>query len=48
MIGVDTKSSSLFYRGREPLKNRSAVFALGDRIKILKVCYLEWAPCSNK
>ncbi|XP_062110988.1 vacuolar protein sorting-associated protein 52 A isoform X1 [Humulus lupulus] len=36
LIGVDTKSTSLFSRGREPLKNRSAVFALGERIKILK------------
>lgn len=37
LIGVETRSTSLFSRG-EPLKNRSAVFALGDRIKILKVC----------
>ncbi|KAH7530046.1 hypothetical protein JRO89_XSUnG0024900 [Xanthoceras sorbifolium] len=36
LIGVDTRSTSLFSRGREPLKNRSAVFALGDRINILK------------
>ncbi|KAK0600536.1 hypothetical protein LWI29_015968 [Acer saccharum] len=36
MIGVETRSTSLFSRGREPLKNRSAVFALGDRINILK------------
>lgn len=36
MIGVETRSTSLFLRGREPLKNRSAVFALGDRINILK------------
>ncbi|XP_071703715.1 vacuolar protein sorting-associated protein 52 A-like [Rutidosis leptorrhynchoides] len=35
LIGVDT-STSLFSRGREPLKNRSAIFALGDRISILK------------
>ncbi|KAL1547803.1 Vacuolar protein sorting-associated protein 52 [Salvia divinorum] len=35
LIGVETRSTSLFLRG-EPLKNRSAVFALGDRIKILK------------
>lgn len=41
LIGVDTRSTSLFLRGREPLKNRSAVFALGERINILKVliCY---------
>ena len=38
LIGVDTRNTSLFSRGREPLKNRSAVFALGERIKILKVC----------
>ncbi|MFS7938687.1 putative cullin repeat-like-containing domain superfamily [Helianthus anomalus] len=36
LIGVDTRSTSLFSRGREPLKNRSAIFALGDRISILK------------
>ncbi|KAI3686849.1 hypothetical protein L1987_80538 [Smallanthus sonchifolius] len=36
LIGVDTRSTSLFSRGREPLKNRSAIFALGDRINILK------------
>ncbi|CAI9112929.1 OLC1v1013440C1 [Oldenlandia corymbosa var. corymbosa] len=36
LIGVEARSSSLFSIGREPLKNRSAVFALGDRIKILK------------
>ncbi|XP_076897129.1 vacuolar protein sorting-associated protein 52 A-like [Bidens hawaiensis] len=36
LIGVDTRSTSLFLRGREPLKNRSAIFALGDKINILK------------
>lgn len=36
LIGIDTRSTSLFSRSREPLKNRSAVFALGDRINILK------------
>lgn len=36
LIGVDTRSSGLFLRGREPLKNRSAVFALGERINVLK------------
>lgn len=43
LIGVDTRSTSLFLRGREPLKNRSAVYALGERIGILKVfcCYHE-------
>lgn len=41
LIGVDTRSTSLFLRG-EPLKNRSTVFALGDRINILKV----WIRCS--
>lgn len=36
LIGVDTRSNSLFSRGKEPLKNRSAVFALGERMNILK------------
>ncbi|XP_065881612.1 vacuolar protein sorting-associated protein 52 A-like [Euphorbia lathyris] len=36
LIGVETRSSGLFSRAREPLKNRSAVFALGERINILK------------
>ncbi|XP_050238842.1 vacuolar protein sorting-associated protein 52 A [Mercurialis annua] len=36
LIGVDTRSSGLFSRVRESLKNRSAVFALGERINILK------------
>ncbi|KAK4404616.1 Vacuolar protein sorting-associated protein 52 A [Sesamum angolense] len=36
LIGIDTRSTSLFLRGREPLKNRSSVFALGERINILK------------
>ncbi|XP_031100638.1 vacuolar protein sorting-associated protein 52 A-like [Ipomoea triloba] len=36
LIGVEARSSSLFSRGKEPLKNRSAVFALGERINILK------------
>ncbi|XP_075517252.1 vacuolar protein sorting-associated protein 52 A-like [Primulina tabacum] len=36
LIGVDTRNTSLFSRGREPLKNRSAVFALGERINVLK------------
>ncbi|TQE07339.1 hypothetical protein C1H46_006992 [Malus baccata] len=36
LIGVETRNTSLFLRGREPLKNRSAVFALGERRKILK------------
>lgn len=39
LIGVETRSTGLFSRGREPLKNRSAVFALGDRINILKVFF---------
>ena len=37
LIAVETRSIGLFIRAREPLKNRSAVFALGDRINILKV-----------
>ncbi|KAG1359520.1 vacuolar protein sorting-associated protein 52 A [Cocos nucifera] len=36
LIGVETRSTGLFLRGREPIKNRSAVFALGERIHILK------------
>ncbi|KAH0875655.1 hypothetical protein HID58_073017 [Brassica napus] len=36
LIGVETRSAGLFSRAREPLKNRSAVFALGERIKIIK------------
>ncbi|KAJ7978186.1 Vacuolar protein sorting-associated protein 52 A [Quillaja saponaria] len=36
LIGVETRGTGLFSRPREPLKNRSAVFALGERINILK------------
>ncbi|XP_048335140.2 vacuolar protein sorting-associated protein 52 A isoform X1 [Ziziphus jujuba] len=36
LIGVEARNTSLFSSRREPLKNRSAVYALGDRIKILK------------
>ncbi|XVF63321.1 hypothetical protein PTKIN_Ptkin09bG0078600 [Pterospermum kingtungense] len=36
LIGVETRSTSLFSRGREQLKNRSAVFALGERLNVLK------------
>lgn len=37
LIGVETRSNSgLFATAWQPLKNRSAVFALGDRINILK------------
>ncbi|GAB4841746.1 Vacuolar protein sorting-associated protein 52 [Ancistrocladus abbreviatus] len=36
LIGVEARSTGLFSRGREPLKNRSSVFALGERINILK------------
>ncbi|MCO5563351.1 hypothetical protein L7F22_016992 [Adiantum nelumboides] len=37
LIGVeDTRSVGLFSRSREPLRNRSSVFSLGDRAKILK------------
>jgi hypothetical protein len=41
LIGVETRTTGLFSRAREPLKNRSAVFALGDRIKIIKVCIIQ-------
>ncbi|KAM7250293.1 hypothetical protein ACFE04_022176 [Oxalis oulophora] len=36
LIGVETRSTSLFSLGREPLMNRSTVFALGERINIMK------------
>jgi hypothetical protein len=39
LIGVEdtgTRSPGLFSRAREPLKNRAAVFALGDRALVLK------------
>ncbi|KAM7511463.1 hypothetical protein LguiB_010338 [Lonicera macranthoides] len=36
LIGVETRSAGLFSSRREPLKNRSAVFALGERLNILK------------
>ncbi|EOA34508.1 hypothetical protein CARUB_v10022051mg [Capsella rubella] len=38
LIGVETRTTGtgFFPIAREPLKNRSAVFALGDRINILK------------
>ncbi|URE19084.1 vacuolar protein sorting-associated protein 52 [Musa troglodytarum] len=36
LIGVETRSTGFLLRGREPLKYRSAVFALGERINILK------------
>ncbi|KAH6557350.1 hypothetical protein KP509_1Z119900 [Ceratopteris richardii] len=37
LIGVqDTKRLQLFSRSKEPLKNRSSVFSLGNRDKILK------------
>ncbi|KAF3452337.1 hypothetical protein FNV43_RR02770 [Rhamnella rubrinervis] len=36
LIGVEARNTSLFSSRREPLKNRSSVYALGERIKILK------------
>ncbi|XP_057516594.1 vacuolar protein sorting-associated protein 52 A isoform X2 [Amaranthus tricolor] len=36
LIGIEARGTSLFLTRREPLKNRSSVFALGDRINILK------------
>lgn len=36
LIGIEASSFGLFSRAREPLKNRSAVFALGERICVLK------------
>ena len=37
LIGIEARSSGLFSTRREPLKHRSSVFAVGDRINILKV-----------
>lgn len=37
LIGVETSSPSLFSTRRETLKNRSSVFAVGERLNILKV-----------
>lgn len=40
LLGVEdvgTRSAGLFSRPREPLKNRGAVFALGDRASVLRV-----------
>jgi hypothetical protein len=40
LIGVETtRSTGLFSTARGPLKNKSAVFALGERINILKVFF---------
>ncbi|KFK41549.1 hypothetical protein AALP_AA2G143700 [Arabis alpina] len=36
LIGVETRSTGLFARAKEPLKNRSAVFTLGERINIIQ------------
>ncbi|KAJ8450466.1 hypothetical protein Cgig2_002151 [Carnegiea gigantea] len=36
LIGIEARSTGLFSTRREPLKNRSSVFAVGDRINILK------------
>lgn len=41
LLGVETRSTGfLFSIGKESLKTRSSVFALGERINILKVIYL--------
>lgn len=38
LLGVETRSTGfLFSMGKESLKTRSSVFALGERINILKV-----------
>ncbi|KAG6715717.1 hypothetical protein I3842_04G008700 [Carya illinoinensis] len=47
LIGVEARITGLFLRGREPLKNRSAVFALGERIKILKMHYILYMSCGK-
>lgn len=36
LVGIEARSTGIFAARREPLKNRSSVFALGDRINILK------------
>ncbi|GAB2298374.1 Vacuolar protein sorting-associated protein 52 [Dionaea muscipula] len=36
LVGVEARGAILFSRGREPLKNRSSAFALGERINILR------------
>ncbi|KAK9684976.1 hypothetical protein RND81_10G246900 [Saponaria officinalis] len=36
LIGIDARGTGIFSTRREPFKNRSSVFALGDRINILK------------
>jgi hypothetical protein len=41
LLGVETRSTGfLFSIGKEPLKFRSSVFALGERINILKASCL--------
>ena len=38
LIGVEARSNAfVFSRGKENIKNRPSVFALGDRLNILKV-----------
>jgi hypothetical protein len=38
LLGVETRSTGfIFSIGKEPLKTRPSVFALGERINILKV-----------
>lgn len=36
LIGIETRSTGIFSRARETIKNRSSVFSLGERISILK------------
>ncbi|CAA7052315.1 unnamed protein product [Microthlaspi erraticum] len=36
LIGMETRSTGLFSRASEPLKNRCSLFSLGERIKIVK------------
>ncbi|KAK8923468.1 hypothetical protein KSP39_PZI019150 [Platanthera zijinensis] len=36
LIGIETRSTGIFSRARETIKNRSSVFSLGERINILK------------
>jgi hypothetical protein len=47
LIGVDdSRISGIFSRRSDALKNRSAVFALGDRANVLKVRDGQTHPCS--
>jgi hypothetical protein len=47
LLGVETRSTGfLFSIGKESLKTRSSVFALGERINILKDLFSQTAKCN--